>query len=171
MAITSRQKELRELLDRCEQLEVQIATDKARIQAVLAEAEKPKLRHGDYGTAIYKGEKFDWHCDGSGQGALCLASYTNISTHISWFRPQSVTDICVLGNAPDNIKAMSEPLKKFTMKETSAAAEFSGTINKWTVHLENYCHGTGVDIGIKDIPAFIRNLQRLVHTAGKEKNG
>ena len=131
----------------------------AELEAQLAEAEKPGLRHGDYGIGpagtwirVHGSTWWDTKdCSGpSNQDADVFIPYR-------------------LGNILADLKTRQETLKKFTMKETIAASEFSGSINKWTVYLKNHCHGPGVDIDIKDIPTFILNLQCLVYTAEASK--
>ena len=82
-------------------------------EASLAEAEEPKLRHGDYGTATYKGKEITWYCDGSaGQDTLCLESYTYTVKHIRWFRLSSLENVRICGNVQDDLKAMAEDLGK-----------------------------------------------------------
>ena len=134
----------------------------ALLEAQLAEAEKPELLHLDFGVDGFQrwikiGDKIWWVHKGS--------------QHSPSVFPDSYFDSQKQGNLKDisdDLKALAEPLKKFTMKETSSAAEFSGTINKWTVYLSDHCHGTGVNIGIEDIPELILNLRRLVFTAEQE---
>ncbi|KKM04382.1 hypothetical protein LCGC14_1764830 [marine sediment metagenome] len=134
----------------------------AALEADLAEAEKPELRHLDFGANtdqrwIKLGETIHWVHEGRMNDTSVLAD-----KEFAKERKGNLQDIF------DDLKARQEPLKKFTMKETTAAAEFSGSINKWTVYLKDHCHGPGVNIGIKDIPDFILNLERLVYTAGQE---
>ncbi len=174
MAKTSRQKELRELLDRCDKMEVQIATDKARIQAQLAEAEKPTLRHGD--IRMWSG------CGG-------IVDKSEPAMHIIWAdddaRSAILTEEDVLQNSKPvgtlgeyfrDLRAMSEDLTVFEMaclcnsEDTLQVAICGGCPNGNDIHFSINRDGRSIHVPLKDIPAFILNLQRLVHTAGKEKN-
>ena len=121
------------------------------MKAQLAEAEvkKPELRHGDYGLDkdgffFLREDGFLWTKYYEAGKKNCTSRSLNKTGNNSQLR---VWASQIRGNIFDELKARQEPLKKFTMKETTAASEFSGSINKWTVYLKNHCHGNeGIQI-------------------------
>lgn len=137
-----------------------------QIETDLAEAEKPELRDGDYGTATYKGKEFAWHCDGTGRDAKCLRAYTS-PTSPRWFEPSQVEDICVFGNVPDDLAAMSKDMTEFETKYGSETIYwgFSPQCKDLTFTTSK---GTHI-IRNSDFFIFIRNLQSLYVTMKRQK--
>ncbi len=142
------------------------AWQRVKAEAETTQAEKPELRDGDYGTATREGHKLQWCWIGDSEFPF-RTNYRE-TPRINYYSASELENISKVGNIFEDLKALEHPLKKFTMKEMSSAAEFSGTINKWNVYLSDHCHGTGINIGIEDIPELILNLRRLVHTAQQE---
>ncbi len=128
------------------------------LEAQLAEAEKPELRHGD--VKFYKGKADDpvvylngrWFSD---EDELSEASCDNCK------------DFPVEFNIFDNLKARQEPLEKFRID--------NGTSQTIRVKISGGFLRMRDDDGFMlikecELPAFILNLQRLVITE-KEASG
>lgn len=127
----------------------------AKVEAQLAEAEKPELRHGDYG--IRNHTEF-WIC---------------INGRVYWNNGQlsSLSDARFiesrLGNIFDDLKALAKPLKEFKVNngpyETVTIMLGAGMLRF------NDADGC-ILIKESEIPEFIRNLRRLIFTAEKERS-
>ena len=155
-------------MDRLEQakLVLKCATDEIeRLEAELAEAEKPELRHGDYGTGDYKGTVIEWQCDGSAPDGMCLESFGLVSNHIQWFRPGQLVNLRVFGNAQDDLKAMAEVLTEFTV-ENGSFQTIKVKISDGFLRMRD--RGGYMLIRACALPELILNLRRLQAT--QERN-
>ncbi len=136
------------------------------MQAELAEGEKPKLRHGDYGF------------DGSrspGRIALTLnnrlVSAGNSSVFDTTFEDRPDLMISpVLSNIFDDLKALSEDL---TGTETVSPADLTTTY--WIDHagdllIDIKTNEKQTVVKAEDIPALILDLRRMEATLKRKKN-
>jgi len=133
------------------------------IEKEFAEAEKPELRHGDYGLwRLHKNDPFVFAVYINHtltpdtmfyEGATCCseASIQNMTT---------LGEFQKLGNIFDHLKAIAEPLTEFR----SDKVQFKMT---GTGELAFGAPGIFGDY-IKDVPTFILNLQRLQYTERKK---
>ncbi len=121
-----------------------------------AEAEKPKLRHGDYGTAgtgrhvvIVKGSngRLEWAC-GDGFRDCTVAK-------VEKYR------FPILGNIFDHVKAIVEPLEDFIMDGLNVGMDESSIEVISSGGDRFYIPRSSVD-------KFILNLQRLQYTERKK---
>lgn len=142
-------------MNRLEQakLVLKYATDEIeRLEAELAEAEKPKLRHGgvyvDRSFVVVvrfcKGEWEATHADGS----KMVGTHKRIREHLD--------DFTFSHNIFDDLKAMSEDLTEFKMGDWDFSYDTAG------LHMElrdKSCHVTD-----KHVPAFILNIRCLYAT-------
>ena len=139
---------------------------KIEAEATQAEAEKPELRHGDIRL---------WNPSGD----IGIVDMSEPNPHMIWeshdLRNAKNKDnilsqsksIGTLQEIFDDLKALSEPLKKFTVD--------NGPYR--TVEVTIQPHGLlrlqdddgFMLMGQCDIPAFILNLRRLLHTAEQEQ--
>ena len=155
-------------MDRLEQakLVLKYATDEIeRLEAERAEAEKPVLRHGDYGYGKDNSHRVTLHCDmktvTAGDGSV---NNTNAVSNERYYPSP------VLGNIFDDLKAMAEDLTEFEFAETDRAYQFTAVSNDYTVMLTD-SGGHIINVDLKDIPAFILNLRKLQATQERAKNG
>ncbi len=131
----------------------------AELQAGLAEAEKPELRHGDYG---YDATSPPGRIVLSLNNKLVTAGNASVYEKTLKERPD-LTPSPVLGNIFDDLKALSEPLEEFTMDG------LRGTMDATSIEISN---GDGDKqrfyIALSTVNEFCLNLRHLVFTAGKE---
>ena len=128
----------------------------ALLESQLAEAEKPALRHGDYGLfngnqpgiihGIQMVKKVIWEHDG-GEGLQERCGMKNF---------------VALGNIFADLKARQEPLEQFRMCGLDVGLNEMGNIQLTNDDKDTlYIHSD-------DWHTFILNLQRLVYTAEQE---
>ncbi|KKL69150.1 hypothetical protein LCGC14_2117830 [marine sediment metagenome] len=128
-----------------------------RLEAQLTEAEKPKLRHGDYGR--------------NRLGVSWIFLKEQIVTEITAYVPEAPQEEYIkdrFGNIFDGLKAWQEPLEKFRID--------NGTSQTIRVKISGGFLRMRDDDGFMlikecELPAFILNIQRLVYTAEKEGSG
>ena len=140
----------------------------ARIEAQLAEAEKPELRHGDYG--LDKDGFFFLREDGSLWTKYYELGNKTISRSLNKTGNASQRRVWasqILGNTFRDLKARQEPLKAFEID--------NGTSQTIRVKISGGFLRMRDDDGFMlikkcELPAFILNLQRLVITP-KEASG
>ncbi len=137
----------------------------AELEAQLAEAEKPKLRHGDYGLCE-KGKElygFTYYKSINGAGYF-LTHLTKQVYHGCWPKVDKI--VFVGGNFAD-LKARQEPLKDdFQFGEGTRGNTVE--IDAGRIIIRPDLAGS-VIIDKDDIPTFILNLQRLAYTAEASK--
>ena len=148
-----------------------VKTEAELTQAELAEAEKPELRHGDYGMRkTGHGHKRRLFSYTSGELKVTNAPADALP---AW--PGAANDYVILGNIFDNLKAVSEPLEgdQFTLQPFGAqendgiwaritGPDFSvGIVRNGQKH--SWCYDS------KQFAKLILNLQRLQYTE-RQKN-
>lgn len=127
-----------------------------KLQAQLAQAEKPELRHGDYGWDAHFNQHapadprvyLDGHhygCNGGNQDKFPL--------------------VFVVGNIFADLAALSEPLTEFDLC-TCRFELFNQGKQVRLFHAGVYAH-----FGNDNLAELILNLQRLLHTAQRKDNG
>jgi len=131
----------------------------ASAEAELAEIDKPKLRHGDYGYS--QKEKpcimiADWDDDVLFCGNRSMGKKGQITSRCS----------VILGNIFDDLKAMAEPLEEFDIRCTAnkrdiISAHFDGE------HIQMSNNYDYLEIGQAE--EFHQKLGRLIATAKKSK--
>ncbi len=146
-------------------MNIQAQIDKAKrviekLEAELAEAEKPKLRHGDYGPAT--GSECRLVLKEYGKDELRTAGPACCAATGEDQMPETV-----LGNIFADLKARQEALKQFeigngSFRTVQVALEVSGLLK---LRDKDGC----VVIKGTEIPRLILNLQRLVYTAEASK--
>ena len=128
------------------------------LRAELAEAKKPKLRHGDYGIGNSTMRIALWD---ERERKLTQGGCNTFPCGDSYLKPSSI-----LGNIFDDLKALQEPLKEF---------EIDGSGYKLTAKAQPNSDillsiaGYGEDristfIPLKRIPKLILNLRRVERT-------
>lgn len=131
----------------------------AKLELDLAEAEKPELRHGDYGIC-----KSNEH--------MCL--YVKRKNQMELFGerygsgyPQDtpLSDHKILGNIFDDLKALSEELKEFEV-ENGLYETIKVTLTGGMLKFRD--EDGFVLIKESEIPALILNLRRLIRAAEQE---
>lgn len=131
-------------------------------------AEKPKLRHGDYGTYNTEGAtgNLSVYIDDVGQGCLHdTAVYNRINdTGCSYaMEPTDNGEFIVLGNIFDDLKAMAEPLKSLYYGSITCEMRQKELVLK-IAETTHY-------VMANDVAGFIVDLRRLLHTAEQEQHG
>ena len=129
----------------------------AILEAQLAEAEKPKLRHGDYGFRTgYGCRENDVRLFVNYDGILRV---TNSVDGRNPCEPCNDGNYKILGNVFDSAKeliALAEPLEKFEMK-CGNSASWSGD-GKF---LNIYENNDYIIVAQENLSAFILNLRRM----------
>ena len=138
----------------------------AELETQLAEAENPKLRHGDLREC-------------PGNIGICIVDTSEPHGHLIWADKHKRTaltreagvihDSKSIGNLKDifdDLTALREPLKQFK-------TEYGGETTEWSLspQCKDLIFITDKKTWIvkhQDIPKLILNLRRLVHTAGLE---
>ncbi len=133
----------------------------ARLESQLAEAEKPKLRHGDYGPAT--GSECRLVLKEYGKDELRTAGPACCAATGEDQMPETV-----LGNIFADLKARQETLKKLDW-EYGARVYTASVDENNDLLIECLSRPEFAFIRHADIPAFILNLQRLVYTAEASK--
>ena len=128
-----------------------------------AEAEKPKLEHGDYGTATRNGNPLTWvWVEGT-----CFPFHTSYheTSAINYYDEGELDNISCKGNIDADLKAIAEPLTDMTFYIGSVkCAVFNGKL-----HMGDFRDGYPVAMEIDRLPKLILNLQRLQYTE-RQKN-
>ncbi len=129
----------------------------ASLEVSLAEAEKPKLRHGDYGYDIHNQpcaamEVFETNGPRiTGPSTVCSA-LCNISEG-TVYKPK-----VILGNIFDDLTAIAEPLKEFKTDVHLYRIERKGFPDA-PIYMAGNHHS------IAEVKEHIRKLRRMVATA------
>ena len=139
------------------------ATDEIeRLEAQLAEAEKTKLRHTDFGWDEYgnpcgaievietKGLR------AMGHGAVCSAKCNDVG---SLYVPETVAF-----NAMDDLAALAEDLEGFEFDDLEVKVSSIGSI--WLLQDKDE-----IFVPKKDIPDFVLNLRRMLATMQRKAAG
>ena len=126
-----------------------------------AEAEEPKLRHGDYGLSLTGSHPRLYVYD----NGIRWANQSYVEGH------DCIPGNPILGNIFDDLKAMAEDLTEFEFNETDSAHKLKGQLTDYTVILKDLQDNEGVNIDLKDLSAFIRNLRIMEATLKRKKNG
>ncbi len=141
-----------------------------RLEAQLAEAEKPKLRHGDYGydkggsprmeLVVGRNSKRQSSCP-AGPDYVCTLDDEPDARHIE----------TKLGNIFDDLDALSEPLKEFKVmdEQNERTVQFVGSPGNLYIELTATDGERVRNINIPSSKAVL-NLRRLLHTAEQEQN-
>ncbi len=155
-------------MDRLEQarLVLKYATDEIeRIEAERAEAEKPELRHGDYGYDADSGDSFIV-IEQSGLFGSPKAFYANQSGQVN-VNESTVTRVHP-GNIFADLKAIAEPLTEFPI--CSMVGTKSDVVIDDAGNITLPVGSETVWVCKTSVPNFILNLQRLQYTAERQKN-
>jgi hypothetical protein len=132
------------------------------IERLEAEAEKPKLRHGDYGICE-KGKElygFTYYKSVNGAGYF-LTHLTKQVYHGCW---PKVDRVVFVGGNLDDLKAIAGPL---TECEAGGIVFKMDSVGRLAVIRDGWWQA---EILAKDIPIFILNLRRLLRTAEQAKH-
>ena len=134
-----------------------------RLEAELAEAEKPELRHGDYG-----------HDEGSGDGFIVIEQSGLFGSPKGFYANQNgqvlINESTVArvrtGNIFDDLKAIAEPLEGYIFYLGPVkVAMFGGYI-----HLGRHGAGYPVEVDVCYLAEFILNLRRMQATQQGGRN-
>lgn len=158
------QDKIKEISAWLDKLKTLIDTYNERMKAALAE--KPKLRHGDirlWPSCIGIIDKSEPAMHVVWDGGFQRTSRNSESDILADSEPAgNIKDIF------DDLKALSKPLEEFP-------TQYAGISTTWTLsNLSkslNIIHENGCEetiVACDNIPAFILNLRRLVHTAEQE---
>ena len=140
-----------------------------KLEAKLAEDEKPKLQHGDIRM---------WH--ESVAKDVAVIDLSEATPHAiwekddrrnSWTEDQILARSKSIGNLKEvfkEIKALSEPLKKFTVDNGPFSTVEVTIQSGGFLRLQD--EDGYIMITKCDLAAFILNLRRLLHTAEQAKN-
>lgn len=126
----------------------------AKLQSQLAEAEKPKLRHWDYGytddgyARIVMEDREKDHLAQSGHLGMPEGGCYN-----------KMSEDNVTGNLADDLKALAEPLEDFEIEEI---AKVSISKSMQYLVIEDPNDKQHIDIPIACISTFILNLRRML---------
>lgn len=117
--------ELQHLAEQADMAAKKWRQDKANLEAQLAEAEKPKLRHGDYGLTN-QGKPFFYIDVTWDKDHAYFANGTHASDFTTCELGKEQSDCAIfLGNLAD-LKTMAEPLENFELYGTYIKAQISG---------------------------------------------
>jgi len=136
------------------------------MRAELAETEKPKRRHGDYGYAGRR-EK------GGGQVPslkCCLLNHLENGALNSYedggYNYETSMPMTKLGNIFDDLRAIAKPLEEINAGGIIIKKDSSGGLNLDPPHGRHFFH-----VEKAKVATFILNLRRLAATAERAKNG
>ena len=155
---------IKEQIEEVNRVASKIAALLSALEAELAQAEKPELRGGDCGIRI-DGAPIVIMPSIKNPGTLCGRVEEDVFR--GEYHLPSTTNTDVYFNAFTHLRAISEPLTKF---------EFGEGLRKNAVELDAFRvvirpdKPGSVIVDIKDLSAFIQNLQRLQYTARKKND-
>ncbi len=155
------QMDKRQLLDNARHIHKLSGDTIERLEAELAEAEKPELRHGDYGPK--EGTEGRLVLKQYQKETLFSAGSASCARHCS---SNQMPD-AVLGNIFDDLKAIAEELTKHTWD--FGHNSYDAYID---MHGDLLLNGVSIQLIVRkeEIPAFILNLQRLQYTERKKND-
>ena len=157
------------LVKSCKEQFRQAESDLALLETSLAEAEEPKLRHGDIRI---------WH--ESIKKDVSVIDLSDSRPHViwdggdlrnGWREDQILARSKSIGNLKevfDDLKAMEGDLTEFTMGEGLRMNRCRAELRRIIISPDA---PGNVIIDMEDLPAFILNLRRILHTAEQEPNG